>query len=139
MSAALTFSEEWLADYCKRTGQRMPEGFSQGRPVGRESRPNKYHNKPTTRGNLKFQSQHEAEVYDVVLIRLRAGEIRGFIMQHPFILPGGVKYIADFVILNNDMTYSVLDAKSEATRRDKTYRLKRRQMKECLGIQIVEV
>jgi hypothetical protein len=33
----------------------------------------------------------------------------------------------------------VLDAKSEATRKDKTYRLKRRQRKECLGIQIVEV
>ena len=139
MSTDLTFSEEWLKEYCTRTGQKMPEGFAKaGR--GRESpKPNKYRNKRTARGNLVFASQHEAEVYDLILLRLKAGEIRGFTMQHPFVLPGGVKYFADFVILNNDQTYAVLDAKSEATRKDKTYRLKRRQMKECLGIEIVEV
>ena len=59
--------------------------------------------------------------------------------QVPFLLPGGVKYIADFVVLEKDGTYTVMDAKSEATRKDKTYRLKKRLMRECLGLEIVEV
>lgn len=50
-----------------------------------------------------------------------------------------MKYIADFVTQEADGTYTVYDAKSEATRKDKTYRLKRRQMKNCLGIEIQEV
>ena len=56
-----------------------------------------------------------------------------------FLLPGGVKYVADFVTLNTDGTWSVLDAKSEATSRDKAYRIKRKLMRECLGIEIEEV
>lgn len=41
--------------------------------------------------------------------------------------------------LKNDGTYDVIDAKSEATRKDRVYRIKRRQMREVLGIEIVEV
>ena len=71
--------------------------------------------------------------------RLKAGDIRGWIPQVEFALPGGVKYRADFVVLRNDGRYDVVDAKSDATRKDKTYRIKRRQMKEVLGMEIVEV
>jgi hypothetical protein len=70
---------------------------------------------------------------------LKAGEIRGVFRQHPFLLPGGVVYRADFVVLDNDGTWHVEDAKSVATARDKVYRLKKRQMRECLGIEIKEV
>lgn len=63
----------------------------------------------------------------------------GVVCQQAFALPGGVKYIADFVALKNDGTYDVIDAKSEATRKDKVYRLKRKQMRNVLGIEIVEV
>ena len=77
-------------------------------------------------------------MYKELELRVRAGELRGVICQQAFLLPGGVKYIADFVTLNQDGTYSVIDAKSEATRRDKVYRIKRRQMRECLGIEIIE-
>ena len=54
-------------------------------------------------------------------------------------LPGGVKYIADFVTLELDGSFTVWDAKSSATARDKVYRLKKRQMRECLHIEIREV
>ncbi|MCE5342571.1 MAG: DUF1064 domain-containing protein, partial [Eubacteriales bacterium] len=64
---------------------------------------------------------------------------RGVMTQVRFGVPGGVTYIADFVTLETDGTYRVLDAKSEATKRDKVYRLKKRLMKECLGIVIQEV
>lgn len=86
-----------------------------------------------------FDSAHEAEVFRQLDFRVRAGELRGVVCQQPFQLPGGVKYIADFVALKNDGTYDVIDAKSDATKRDKVYRLKKRQMKEVLGIEIVEV
>ena len=64
---------------------------------------------------------------------------RQVLCQVPFDLPGGVKYIADFVTLERDGTFTVWDAKSEATARDKAYRIKKRQMKECLGINVQEV
>ncbi len=72
-------------------------------------------------------------------LRCRSGEFKGLARQVAFYLPGGVKDMADFVSLNADGSYTVYDAKSEATRRDKVYRLKRRQMRECLGLEIKEV
>ena len=59
--------------------------------------------------------------------------------QVVFELPGGIKYIADFVTLEPDGTYRVWDAKSAATARDKVYRLKKRLMRECLGLEITEI
>ena len=50
-----------------------------------------------------------------------------------------MKYIADFVTLELDGYFTVWDAKSSATARDKVYRLKKRQMRECLHIEIREV
>jgi hypothetical protein len=138
MSTDVTFSEEWLEEYCKRTGQALPSGYALTNRKPGAAR-TKYGNKADFRGNERFDSRHEAEVYDIIVLRWRAGEIRGFTRQQPFLLPGGVKYIADFVILNNDRSYTVLDAKSEATRKDKVYRLKRRQMKACLGFASVVV
>ena len=53
-------------------------------------------------------------------------------------MPGGVKYVADFVLLHSDGHFTVIDAKSDATRRDRVYRLKKRLMRECLKLEIVE-
>jgi hypothetical protein len=99
----------------------------------------KYGNEPVVIDGFRFGSKREAARYGELCLLLQAGEIRGFVCQYPFILPAGVKYVSDFVILNNDGTYTVEDAKSEATRNDKTYRLKRKQMRECLRIIIKEV
>lgn len=63
----------------------------------------------------------------------------GVICQQTFLLPGGVKYVADFIALKRDGTYDVIDAKSEGTRKDKVYQIKRKQMRACLGIEIVEI
>lgn len=104
-----------------------------------KARRSKYGNKKITYDGLEFDSQHEADVYKELKLLLLAGQYRGLMCQVPFLLPGGVKYIADFVTLNNDGTYTVFDAKSEATRKDKVYRIKYRQMKNCLGIEIQEV
>ena len=132
----LDFDEAWLRDYCKRTGKPLPEEISQ--PEKKAPR-RKYGNQPTQRHGRKFDSKHEADVYDELLLEVRAGEYAAIACQVDFLLPGGVKYRADFVAMRpGDAGYVVIDAKSEATRKDKTYRLKRRQMRECLGITIEE-
>ncbi|NLV59172.1 MAG: DUF1064 domain-containing protein [Clostridiales bacterium] len=116
-------------------------GQGESRPAEDKQPPkrSKYGNKRTELDGQVFDSRHEAQVYEELRLRYLAGELRGILRQMPFLLPGGVRYVADFVILNNDGTYSVLDAKSEATSRDKTYRIKKRQMRECLGIEVQEV
>ena len=137
----LVFSDEWLRDYEKRTGLGEHGKLAQTAAPAqqKQKRRRKYNNIPTEYGGRVFDSAHEADVYRQLELRVRAGDLRGVICQQAFQLPGGVKYRADFVALKNDGTYDVIDAKSDATRKDKTYRLKRRQMKECLGIEIVEV
>lgn len=135
MAVHLEFDEAWLRDYEARTGKRAHE---LGAPKQPEKKRSKYGNQKTEYAGRHFDSVHEAEVYKELELRVRAGELRGVICQQAFLLPGGVKYVADFVTLNTDGTYSVIDAKSEATRRDKVYRIKHRQMRECMGIEIIE-
>ena len=136
----MTFSEEWLREYSERTGRNTKDVRSEG-TAGRakEGRRSKYGNRKAARGNEVFASEHEARVYDDLLLLLKAGEIRGFELQKVFVLPGGVKYIADFEVTNPDGSKTVIDAKSVATKKNKVYRLKRRLMKNCLGITIREV
>lgn len=157
---AFYVSEEWLRDYCKRTGQKMPsvrtnpshdkerstvlvdlDENKQQRLYDADPKPRdrKYGNQPTEYDGKRFPSKHEAHVYELLRQECLAGKHIGLACQVAFYLPGGVKYIADFVTQEADGTYTVYDAKSEATRKDKTYRLKRRQMKNCLGIEIQEV
>lgn len=133
------FDEAWLRDYERRTGLKVRDPGRKPVPEPPKARRSKYNNRKTERDGRIFDSLHEAECYDVLKLRLQAGEIRGFVCQQPFVLPGGVRYYADFVVLRNDGRYDVLDAKSDATRKDKAYRIKARQMREVLGIEIVEV
>ena len=137
MAVHFEFDEAWLKDYEARTGVKVHDPGAPSPPAKKKR--TKYNNKKTEYNGRVYDSIHEAETAQQMDFRLRAGEIRGWIPQVPFQLPGGVKYFADFVVLRNDGRYDVVDAKSEATRKDKAYRIKRRQMQEVLGIEIVEV
>ena len=141
------FDEKWLRAYCQRTGQQLPEGMQEAQGKGEsaerknavQATGSKYGNCKTELDGRKFDSRHEAEVYRQLSLAARAGEYCAVLCQVPFYLPGGVKYIADFVTLELDGYFTVWDAKSSATARDKVYRLKKRQMRECLHIEIREV
>jgi hypothetical protein len=111
----------------------------------------KYGNKRATRGALKFDSEKEARRYDELVLLQKAGEVLWFIRQPQFELPGGTVYRADFLIVW-DRTWApsperlavaqfvtVEDVKSEATARDKTYRVKKREVEHHYGIVISEV
>ena len=128
------FDEKWVTDYCKRTGQQNPLGNQPASVI--HPKRSKYGNKPTTVDGRTFDSKREADRYRELMTLLRAGEILGVFCQHPFRLPGGVVYRADFVVLNRDGTFTVEDAKGVRT---KEYAIKARQMKACLGIAVREV
>lgn len=148
------FSAEWLRAHYAKMGKAVPEdiekqlrrmkdgpaGADQAKmPAPKEGKRRKYGNEPTERGGIRFDSRHEADVWDQLTARVQAGEALAVIRQVPFPLPGGVKYIADFVTLEKDGKFRVMDAKSPATRKNAVYRLKKKQMKNCLGLEIEEV
>lgn len=139
------FTEEWLKDYCKRMGQPLPKMHTNPShdkepmdnvPTLRRS---KYGNQRTEVDGDVYDSKHEAEIAKLLMHRGVSGEFKGVARQVPFFLPGGVKYVADFVVFFRGGSYQVFDAKSEATKKNAVYRLKKRQMRECLGIEIQEV
>ena len=95
---------------------------------------NKYGARKVEADGITFDSGHEAQVWKELKLELQAGKYKGVARQVPFGLPGGVTYVADFVTLNLDDSYTVIDAKSPATRKIAVYQLKKKQMKNCLGL-----
>lgn len=129
MRMSTHFSEEWMQGYLRRQSVNTEE------PPKR-----KYRNEPVTDedGN-RYDSRKEKRAYDEFRLRGIGGEFRGLAKQVDFYLPGGIKYRADFVTLNNDGTYTVYDVKSEATRKDKVYIIKKKLMQSCHGIEVKEI
>ena len=140
---SLRLSEEEYADLLKRRALPCVPARPSVVSVADMDKPKrqKYGNRKVEIDGMKFDSQHEANYYFGVLMpRVKAGELKCVCRQVPFDLPGGIKYIADFVTIRPDMTIeAVIDAKSEVTRKNRVYINKRKQMRACLGIEIVEV
>lgn len=106
-----------------------------------EKRCNKYGNRITYIDGKRFDSIHEAQIYQELKLRVAAGELRCILRQVRFDLAETEKlqYVSDFVIIYPDMRIEVLDAKSEATRKNKVYVIKKKLMREKWGIEIREV
>lgn len=110
---------------------------------------NKYHNKKTVIDGIKFDSEKEGNYYLKLKMLEKAGKIRDLKLQFPFVLIETfklndktyrkMKYIADFVYYDSKDKLHVVDVKSEATRKDKTYQLKKKLMAWKYGIEIEEV
>ena len=126
---------EQVRDYCRRNHLHIPAGLD----TAREKRRSKYGNVRVTTADGTFDSRYEERCWRELQLRQKAGEFVGLARQVRFQLPGGVTYIADFVTLSRNGEYAVYDAKSDATRKDKTWCLKKRQMRECLGIDVKEL
>lgn len=132
MPVHLAFDDAWLADYCKRTGQTNPLDKTD-KPKGGK-RP-KYGNRKTEVDGKVYDSAKEAKRHGELVLLQKAGEIYSWAEQVTFLLPGGVKYRADFVVLNKDGTFTVEDAKGMPT---KEYLIKKKLMA-SMGIEIKEV
>lgn len=115
------------------------------------AKPLKYRNTPTTDAQgVKHASKKQATRYRDLGLLMKSGAIEMLAREVRFRLPGGVEYVADHVtvtprgmaelskmIAHGDLT--VEDVKSDATRKNPVYRLKAKQMRECLGITVKEV
>lgn len=166
---ALRMTEEEFAEWKKRqnrtyTPQKTSYGSIAGasptccqpaRPSGvsvedmeqkGKKRP-KYGNRKVEIDGLKFDSEHEAAVYQQLMLQVRAGELKCVVRQVKFDLGGGYhatadsryQYIADFVTIDQNNVVRVLDAKSEITRQNRTYINKRKQMQAEWGLEVEEV
>lgn len=114
--------------------------FSKKREDARNS---KYGGVPTqTADGEKFQSHHEANYYNTLLLRQRAGEVKEFEKQVRYeIVVNGVficEYILDFRVTLADDTVEHIDTKSSGTMTP-TYRLKKKLMFAVHGITLKEV
>ena len=144
LAVAVRMSEEEYKDLLKRRALPCVPAKPSGVSVGDMDVPKKrakYGNRKVTVDGMKFDSQHEADYYFGLLIpRWMAKELKCVLRQVPFDLPGGIRYIADFVTILPDMTIeAVIDAKSEATRKNRVYLNKKKQVKAIWGIEIQEV
>lgn len=113
-------------------------GISSYRMPGR--RKTKYGNRKVELDGFTFDSVHESNRYAELKLMLLAGEIEDLKLQYPFelqpsftdcegnkVLP--ITYKADFVYTDKKTGKMVVeDAKSEATKKDKVYRLKKKMM-----------
>lgn len=95
----------------------------------------KYHNKKCEYNGIKFDSIKEMRYYTKLELLQRAGEITELKRQVRYLLLDTIRYkgktypktyyIADFQFIDSETGKTkVIDIKSEATRKDKTYRLK---------------
>ena len=94
----------------------------------------KYRNKKTIVDGIEFDSIKEAQYYQELLLLQKSGEIKDLELQPKFELLPSVKwngktygkrsYIADFMFKEDDKTV-VVDVKSEITRKNPVYTLKK--------------
>jgi hypothetical protein len=95
----------------------------------------KYRNAPTIVDGIRFASKAEAGYYEKLKLLRERCEVLWFIMQVPFRLPGGVKYVADFLVVYRDR-FEVVDVKGMETA---MFKLKKKQVEEAYGISITVV
>ena len=116
-------------------------------PEDQPKKKRKYRNEPVTVDGIRFDSKHEARVYQELMLRVKTGELKCVLRQVKFDLGGGphaqkssrYQYVADFVTIDRENKATVIDAKSEITRKNRTYINKKRQMLSEWGMEIEEV
>ena len=96
----------------------------------------KYNATPTETDGIKFASRREAKYYTELKARKEAGEVIFFLRQVPFHLPGGVKYVADFMEFLADGSVRVVDVKGMET---PTYKAKKRMVEAIYAPVKIEV
>jgi len=100
---------------------------------------NKFHAKITEADGIKFHSKKEARVFRELQARKANGEIKFFLMQVPFLLPGvaengkRTRHYLDFMAIRSDGQIEYIEVKGRDLPMGK---LKRRQTEEIYGIHI---
>jgi hypothetical protein len=96
-----------------------------------------------TVGNITFHSLAEANRYKVLKMAEIAGRISRLTIQpkYPLLVNGHLigHYIGDFEYLNETGQVVLEDVKSKHTAKDPVYRLKKKMLFACYGMEIKEV
>ena len=117
--------------FCEKHGRILPDFC--GRCSDRKAK-NKYNNVKTVVDNIRFDSKKEAARYQELSLLEKKGIIKNLERQKRFELIPSQKderatyYVADFVYELEGKLIAE-DVKSEATRKDKTYIIKRKLFK----------
>lgn len=69
----------------------------------------------TERNGIKFDSKAEGAYYDHLQLLVTAGELIGFTRQPTFHLPGGTRYVSDFLCFWTDGRVDARDVKGMET------------------------
>ena len=93
----------------------------------------KFNAKPIEYDGIRFDSKKEAQYYNQLKLRQKAGDVIFFLRQVPFDLPGGVKYRVDFQVFLKDGTVEFIDIKGMET---KEFILKKKQVEALYPIKI---
>ena len=96
----------------------------------------KYRAYKTSVDGHTFDSLKEANYYKDLKLRLKGNDIKGFCLQPTFILAPGLKYKADFIVFNNDVTYDVIDVKGFKT---KEYIAKKKVFEDKYNLKLTEI
>lgn len=106
------------------------------KPAPPTAAPSKYHSVMTEIQGIKFHSKREATYFQTLQARVHLGDVKYFLRQVPFHLPGGIKYLVDFLEVHADGSVHYIDVKGFKT---ETYRIKRRQVEALYPVKIEEV
>jgi hypothetical protein len=85
---------------------------------------------------IQFDSKKEAAYYVQLKRRVAAGEVIQFLRQVPFHLPGGVRYVCDFLEFWTDGSCHFVDVKGIQT---ESFRAKRRMVEELYAPLQIEI
>ncbi|MBP0589298.1 DUF1064 domain-containing protein [Paraburkholderia sp. LEh10] len=119
--------------------------------MAKAKKPPKYRNTKCEHNGIKFDSEKERSRWFHLIQLQAAGQISDLELQVPFILTErkkrddgkwerASKYVADFVYIDTATGKRVVeDVKSEATRKNRTYIQKRKQMLDKHDITIKEI
>lgn len=95
----------------------------------------KYRNQPTVVDAIRFDSKKEARYYEQLKARQAAGEVWYFLRQVPIYLPGGTRYVIDFLVFFKDpqRLEEYVDVKGRETQ---VFRVKKREVEHHYPIRI---
>ena len=96
------------------------------------------------RGEIKFPSKLERAYYDYLVQCQKDSKILFFLRQVPFHLPGGVKYVCDFVVHKefpvakgvSAFEVEFIDVKGKET---SVYKMKKKMVEDLYPIKIIEI
>ena len=97
------------------TEQEFYELKNRNTKVAEELKPSKFHAVLCEADGIKFRSKRERKRYLELMALRNAGEVKYFLRQIPFYLPGGTKYVLDFMVFWKDGEVTYEDVKGMKT------------------------